>query len=65
MTLIICSAQLTRLLQAVKRQQVEIEIVPEDEAGDIDIDALESIMSNGASKPALIAITHIPTSSGR
>lgn len=51
--------------QAVKRQQVQIEIIPEDDEGDIDVPALESMLSNGAQRPALIAITHIPTSSGR
>ena len=53
------------LCQAVKRQQVQIDIIPEDGQGDIDVDALERMLSNGAQAPALIAITHIPTSSGR
>ncbi|KAL3143663.1 hypothetical protein ABBQ38_002458 [Trebouxia sp. C0009 RCD-2024] len=52
-------------LQAVKRQQVQIEIIPEDDEGDIDVHALESMVSDGAQRPTLIAITHIPTSSGR
>ena len=66
-TLTICSTQLILLLllQAVKRQQVKIEIIPEDEEGGINLDALEGLLSNEAPKPALIAITHIPTSSGR
>ncbi|DBA75470.1 TPA: hypothetical protein ACH3X1_010723 [Trebouxia sp. C0004] len=52
-------------LQAIKRQQVEVEIIPEDAEGDVDILALEKLVAAGTSKPALIAITHIPTSSGR
>lgn len=51
--------------QAVKRQQVEIEIIPEDGEGDIDVHALERVLADGSPAPALIAITHIPTSSGR
>ncbi|KAA6422013.1 MAG: aminotransferase class V [Trebouxia sp. A1-2] len=52
-------------LQAIKRQQVQVEIIPEDAEGDVDIAALEKLVAAGASKPALIALTHIPTSSGR
>lgn len=52
-------------MQAVKRQHVKIEIIPEDSEGDVDLDALEELVSSGARKPALIAIMHIPTSSGR
>ena len=51
--------------QAVKRQQVLIDIIPEDGEGDIDVHALERMLASGAQAPALIAITHIPTSSGR
>lgn len=51
--------------QAVKRQQVQIDIIPEDAEGDIDVHALERMLANGSQAPALIAITHIPTSSGR
>lgn len=51
--------------QAVKRLQVQIDIIPEDGEGDIDVAALERMLSNGTQAPALIAITHIPTSSGR
>ena len=49
-------------MQAVKRRQVEIEVIPEDSEGDIDVEALEKAMA--AHRPALIAITHMPTSSG-
>ena len=43
---------------------MEIEIIPEDAEGDVDTDALERLVMTGTRKPALIAITHIPTSSG-
>ena len=49
----------------MKRHQVEIEVIPEDAEGDVDIDALEKLVASGTRKPALIAITHIPTSSGK
>ena len=49
-------------MQAVKRRQVEIEVIPDDSEGDIDVEALEKAMA--AHRPALIAVTPIPTSSG-
>ena len=52
-------------MQAVKRKQLEVEVIPEDSEGDIDIAALEQAVAAGTCKPALIAITHIPTSSGK
>ena len=52
------------VMQAVKRQKVEIEIIPDDAEGEIDLDALESLLKDGHGKAALIAITHAPTSSG-
>lgn len=50
--------------QAMRRHQVEVEVIPEDDSGDIDIPALESLIQRGPSRPVLIAITHVPTSSG-
>ncbi|KAK9862697.1 hypothetical protein WJX84_002020 [Apatococcus fuscideae] len=52
-------------IQAMRRHQVEVEVIPEDDSGDIDIPALESLIQRGPSRPVLIAITHVPTSSGR
>ena len=49
----------------MKRHQVEVAVIPEDEEGDIDIEALEGLIKQGSRKPVLIAITHVPTSSGR
>ncbi|KAK9823906.1 hypothetical protein WJX72_006290 [[Myrmecia] bisecta] len=52
-------------LQAEKRHGMSIEVIPEDEGGDISIPDLERMLCSGAAKPVLIAITHVPTSSGR
>jgi hypothetical protein len=49
--------------QVAKRTGVVIEVIPEDEQGDIDTAALEALVTQGR-RPALIAITHIPTNSG-
>ena len=48
----------------MKRHKVEIEVIPDDSEGEIDLAALESMLSGGRRKPALIAITHAPTNSG-
>lgn len=48
----------------MKRHQVEVSVIPEDELGDIDIPALESMIKQAPRKPVLIAVTHVPTSSG-
>ena len=50
-------------LQVAKRAGVKIEVIPEDDKGDIDIEALQGLCSQGQ-KPSLIAITHIPTNCG-
>lgn len=49
--------------QVETRFGLEIEVIPEDEEGDIDLRALEAACRRGPC-PALIAITHTPTSSG-
>jgi hypothetical protein len=51
-------------MQMVKREGVVIDVIPETEDGDISIADLERMISGGERKPALIAITHVPTSSG-
>ena len=40
-------------------------IAPQDAEGDIDLAALEEMLRADGKPPALVAITHIPTSSGR
>ncbi|BDA50632.1 probable cysteine desulfurase [Coccomyxa sp. Obi] len=52
-------------LQMAKRTGVAIEVIPEDDEGDISLPALEVLITQGDRKPALIAITHVPTNSGR
>lgn len=39
-------------------------MIPDDPEGEIDLEALEALLSSGARKPGLIAITHAPTNSG-
>ena len=51
-------------MQVSKRTGTVIELIPEDEHGDFDIPALHSLIKNGSRKPALLAVCHIPTSSG-
>lgn len=51
-------------MQAAKRYKTVIEVIPDDSEGEIDLEALESLLTCGNRKPALIAISHIPTSSG-
>ena len=50
-------------VQVAKRTGIKVEVIPETEEGDIDIQALEALCSQGP-KPSLIAITHIPTNCG-
>lgn len=50
--------------QMAQRMGVIIEVVPEDEEGDISIPDLERLIRQGDGPPVLIAITHVPTSSG-
>lgn len=47
-----------------KRVEVAIEVIPEDDEGDISLPALEVLITQGDKKPALLAITHVPTNSG-
>lgn len=51
--------------QATKRHQVEVEIVKEDGDGNVDLEHLKQLIAKPTRKPALIAITYIPTSSGQ
>lgn len=51
-------------LQMQKRVGIRIDVVNETAQGDIDLEHLEELVGSGA-QPKLIAINHIPTSSGR
>jgi len=48
-------------LQVAEQTGAEIEVVPHDEHGQIDVDALRSMMDD---RVALIALTHVPTNGG-
>lgn len=43
---------------------MEIEVIPDDVEGEIDLAALDEMLGKETRKPALIAITHAPTNSG-
>jgi cysteine desulfurase/selenocysteine lyase len=48
-------------LQAQKIKNVQIEVVPNDKFGQIDLDALESMIDSSV---RLVALTHVPTNGG-
>jgi selenocysteine lyase/cysteine desulfurase len=48
-------------LQVAERTGAEVEVVPSDEHGEIDVDTLRSRMDDDV---ALIALTHVPTNGG-
>ncbi|MFO7987275.1 MAG: aminotransferase class V-fold PLP-dependent enzyme [Desulfatiglandaceae bacterium] len=48
-------------LQAAKRYQVKIDVVPNDDSGQISVSALKDMMDKDVK---LIAVTHVPTQSG-
>lgn len=53
------------MLQVAARTGVRIEVVDDDEHGQLDVEALERALAGGAAGPvALIALTHVPTQSG-
>ena len=49
-------------LQMGKRTGMRVEIIPEDDEADIDLSAAENLIQELS--PVLIAISHVPTSSG-
>ncbi|HEY5014468.1 MAG TPA: aminotransferase class V-fold PLP-dependent enzyme [Acidimicrobiia bacterium] len=49
------------MLQVANRTGARIEIVPSEETGEIDVTALTAMLDD---RVALVAITHVPTSSG-
>lgn len=51
-----------RCRQVSKRTGAVIEVVPSDEAGELDLEALERMLKAGGVKA--VAITHVPTNGG-
>ncbi len=51
-------------LQAVKEKEIVIEVVPSDEYGQLDVGALEEMLTADRAPVKLVSITHIPTSGG-
>jgi cysteine desulfurase / selenocysteine lyase len=51
-------------LQAQRRWGVTVEAVPDDEAGQLSVDALASMLDDSRGRVALVAVTHIPTNGG-
>ena len=45
-----------------KRTGIRVEILPEEDEGDIDLSAAENLIQELS--PVLIAISHVPTNSG-
>ncbi len=57
------SGAVTSAAQVARRTGATVEIIPETEDGDIDLAALEGLVRREP-RPALISISHVPTSSG-
>lgn len=47
-----------------RRTGIVIEVIPETPAGDVDLAALRALLAQGPRPPVLVAISHVPTSSG-
>ncbi|MFB7666028.1 aminotransferase class V-fold PLP-dependent enzyme [Kitasatospora sp. NPDC056138] len=48
-------------LQTARRHGVQVEVVPDDESGRLDVDAMRRMMDD---RVKLIAVTHVPTQGG-
>jgi cysteine desulfurase/selenocysteine lyase len=55
------SSNYIAFLQVARRSGAVVEVVPSDEAGELDVEALERMIDR---RVKLIAITHVPTNSG-
>jgi cysteine desulfurase / selenocysteine lyase len=51
-------------LQAERRRGVSIEVIPDDERGQLSVDALASLLDDRRSPVGLVAVTHVPTNGG-
>jgi cysteine desulfurase / selenocysteine lyase len=51
-------------LQAERRRGVSIEVIPDDEHGQLSVDALARLLDDGLGPVGLVAVTHLPTNGG-
>jgi cysteine desulfurase/selenocysteine lyase len=51
-------------LQAVRRLGVRVEVIPDDETGQVSVEALARLLDDGRGPVGLVAITHVPTNGG-
>jgi cysteine desulfurase / selenocysteine lyase len=51
-------------LQAVRRLGVRVEVIPDDETGQISVEALARSLDDGRGPVGLVAVTHVPTNGG-
>lgn len=66
-TAVPCSAPARCCLARCRRTGALVEVIPETEEGDVDLVALQGMLRPGGSAgrpPALVSISHVPTSSG-
>lgn len=58
------SSNYIALMQAARRQGVEILVVPSEETGEISLPVLEAIIHRHRQRVKLIALTHVPSNGG-
>ncbi|HET6950690.1 MAG TPA: aminotransferase class V-fold PLP-dependent enzyme [Acidimicrobiales bacterium] len=51
-------------LQAERRRGVRVEVVPDDDDGQVSVDALARMLDGGDGPVGLVAVTHVPTNGG-
>ncbi|MGH9286985.1 MAG: aminotransferase class V-fold PLP-dependent enzyme [Acidimicrobiales bacterium] len=51
-------------LQAERRRRVSIEVIPDDEHGQLSVEALARLLDDGLGPVGLVAVTHVPTNGG-
>jgi selenocysteine lyase/cysteine desulfurase len=51
-------------LQAERRRGVSIEVIPDDEDGQLSLPALADLLDDGRAPVGLVAVTHVPTNGG-
>jgi cysteine desulfurase/selenocysteine lyase len=52
------------MLQAQRRRGAEIVVIPDDEHGQVSVDAMAELLHRHGQRVALVAITHVPTNGG-